>query len=109
MIYAIYKRVIKGDLEGKGDTVRGVAFSIQTKREMRGRYTRRVDSVDTRANEPRRAKHRGVRPLYYNTLSFFEIKNKVSIGMARKCQPLALKIFGLSKMTTSVNDCQPLQ
>lgn len=26
--------------------------------------------------------------------------------MARKCQPLALKIFGKSKMTTSVNDCQ---
>lgn len=75
-IYAICKRVIKGDLEGKGDTVRGVAFSIQTKREMRGRYTRSVDSVDTRANEPRRAKHRGVIPLYYNTFSFFEIKIK---------------------------------
>ncbi len=29
--------------------------------------------------------------------------------MARKCQPLALKIFGLPKMTTSVNDCQPMQ
>ena len=29
--------------------------------------------------------------------------------MARKCQPLAMKIFGKSKMTTSVNDCQPMQ
>ena len=29
--------------------------------------------------------------------------------MARECQPLALKIFGLPKMTTSVNDCQPMQ
>lgn len=27
--------------------------------------------------------------------------------MAWKCQPLALKILGKSKMTTSVNDCQP--
>lgn len=29
--------------------------------------------------------------------------------MARKCQPLTLKIFGMPKMTTSVNDCQPMQ
>lgn len=29
--------------------------------------------------------------------------------MARKCQPLALKKFGKSKITTSVNDCQPMQ
>lgn len=28
--------------------------------------------------------------------------------MARKCQRLALKICGLPKMTTSVNDCQRL-
>lgn len=29
--------------------------------------------------------------------------------MARKCQQLALKNFGKLKMTTSVNDCQPIQ
>ena len=29
--------------------------------------------------------------------------------MARKCQRLALKICGLPKMTTRVNDCQPMQ
>ena len=26
--------------------------------------------------------------------------------MGKKCQRLALKIFGFEKMTTSVNDCQ---
>lgn len=63
-----------GDFQGQFGADLQLFFSALQRRKIWERYNRRGDSVDTVDSEPKGVRQRGVKPLLYNTLSFFKEK-----------------------------------